>query len=166
MVEYMKVNLRKMTLQEYDIFLEYSMSDHAREMVKENNISFEDALMQTKAEVQEMLPAGLDTRDNSLMIIEDLMNGKNVGVMWYLFEETDGVKQVFLSDFVIDENERRKGYATAALEEMNKSALEYGCEESVLFVAKDNDPAIRLYSNYGYKYFREFEDGIFMKKEL
>lgn len=94
----MKVILRKMTLQEYNSLYEYSVNNHTNELMREMNISFEDALNKTEAELKEMLPTDLYTEDNTLMVIEESTEGRNVGFMWYLYEETDGLKQVFLSD--------------------------------------------------------------------
>ncbi|HAX50465.1 MAG TPA: hypothetical protein DDY59_04940 [Lachnospiraceae bacterium] len=162
----MSVNLRKMTSKEYDVFYEYSINNHASELMKEMDISFEDALSQTEAEVQEMLPDGMNTKDNSLMVIEDIPGSRNVGSIWYLYEVTDGVQQIFLCDFVIDESERKKGYATEALSVMERNAIEYGCKVSVLFVAKENEPAQKLYAKCGYIFHREQDDGMYLKKKL
>lgn len=54
------------------------------------------------------------------MVIEDITSGNSVGFIWFLFEVTDGIKHTFISDFVIKEGERRKGYATATLMEMEQ----------------------------------------------
>ncbi|HCR41195.1 MAG TPA: hypothetical protein DIW41_09875, partial [Lachnospiraceae bacterium] len=145
---------------------EYSINNHASELMKEMDISFEDALSQTEAEVQEMLPDGMNTKDNSLMVIEDIPGSRNVGSIWYLYEVTDGVQQIFLCDFVIDESERKKGYATEALSVMERNAIEYGCKVSVLFVAKENEPAQKLYAKCGYIFHREQDDGMYLKKKL
>lgn len=161
---YMKIRLRKMTLQEYNTFYNYSINNHANELMKEINISLDVALCQTEAEVKEMLPDGLDTKDNSLMVVEDISDSRNIGFIWYLYELTDDIPQVFLSDFVIKEQERQKGYATAALNEMEKTAITCGCKESVLFVAKENIPAQKLYAKCGYAFLRNMGDGMFMKK--
>lgn len=99
------------------------------------------------------------------MVIEDLQDARPVGVIWYLFEWTDGVKQVFLNDFVIKQEERRKGYATAALQEMERDAQANGCTESITYVWKHNPPGIKLYRKCGYTTFREMDDGMYMKKE-
>lgn len=126
----------------------------------------EDALRQTEAEENEMLPNGIDTENNSLMVIENICAHKGIGFMWYIYEVTEGVQQVFLCDFVINEKERRKGYATEALSEMEKYAANHGCKESVLFVAKNNEPAQKLYAKSGYEFLREFEHGMYLKKKL
>lgn len=162
----MKIKLRKMTLQEYDAFYDYSSNQHANELMWELNIPFDKALQETETELKEMLPDGLDTKDNSLMVIEDMSDGKSVGFMWFLYELTNDVQQVFLCDFVIQKQERKKGYATAALYEMEKNAVSRGCEESVLFVANENLPAQNLYTKCGYDFLRNNGNGMFMKKKL
>jgi hypothetical protein len=65
-----------MTLQEYNSFYEYSVNNHADELMREMNISFEDALNQTETELKEMLPSALDTEDNTLMVIEESTEGR------------------------------------------------------------------------------------------
>jgi RimJ/RimL family protein N-acetyltransferase len=162
----MSINLRKMTSKEYDAFFGWSRNNHVRELTKDTNMSLEDAIKQAEAEVQEMLPNGIDTENNSLMVIENVSNNRDVGFVWYLYEETDGVQQVFLCDFVIDVIERRKGYATEALSAMEKNAAEFGCKESVLFVAKENEPAQKLYAKSGYVFLRELDYGMYLKKKL
>lgn len=77
----------------------------------------------------------------------------------------DGVKQVFLSDFIIKEEECRKGYASAALIEMEQDAWRNECAESVIYVCKHNPSGINLYTKCGYVAFRELDDGMYMEKE-
>lgn len=162
----MKIKLRKMTLHEYNVFYDYSSNQHANELMRELNISFDKALHETEIELKEMLPDGLDTKHNSLMVIEDTLDAKIVGFIWYLYELTNDIQQVFLSDFVIQKQERQKGYATAALYEMGKTAKSCGCEESVLFVANENVPAQKLYTKCGYAFLKDNGNGMFMKKKL
>lgn len=162
----MSISLRKMTSNEYDEFFKWSRNNHVKELIKDTNMSLEDALSQTEVEVKEMLPDGINTENNSLMVIENVLDNRNVGFMWYLYEETHGVQQVFLCDFVIDELERRKGYATEALYVMEQNATEFGCKECVLFVAKENEPAQRLYSKNGYIFLKEMDYGMYLKKKL
>ncbi len=155
-----------MSLQEYEEFYTYSVNNHAEELMQEKNLSVEKALDLAKEEFEEMLPNGLATGDNYLMIVEDGTDGRSVGFIWYLIEKTEGVKQVFLCDFLIKEDERRKGYASIALKDIQENAVKFGCKESVLFVSKDNAPAINLYIKNGYTPFKEFEYGTYMKKTI
>jgi ribosomal protein S18 acetylase RimI-like enzyme len=161
-----KVRLRKMSKNEYADFCEYSIKDYAIDLQKEHDISLEESVKQAEEEFTDMLPQGLDTKDNALMIIEDYETGKDVGIIWYLFEVTDGISHTFLSDFIIKEEDRRKGYAIAALDAMEDDARNQGCIESRLYVWTHNPPGLNLYKKCGYVTFREVRGGMYMKKSL
>lgn len=162
----MEVQLREMSKDEFKIFFENSIFDYANDLVKSSNITMDEARIQAQGEFEEMLPNGLETKDNVLRIIVDVAEQKTVGIIWYLFEMTDDIKQVFLSDFIIKEEERRKGYASAALIEMEGDAQRNGCVESNIYVWKHNSPGINLYTKCGYVAFRELDDGMYMKKGI
>ena len=93
-------------------------------------------------------------------------DSKTVGFIWTLYEECDGEKQVFLCDFAIWENFRRKGYGAAALSLAEKNAAKAGCEKIVLFVRDSNIAARALYEKCGYQPLRQKSYGIFMAKPL
>ena len=162
----MEVQLREMSEEEFKLFLENSINDYVDDLIKTSAITVEEALAEAKREFTEMLPNGLGTKDNALRTIVDAAEEKAVGVIWYLFEMTDGIKQVFLSDFIIKEKERRKGYASEALTEMERDARRNGCAESIIYVWKHNLPGINLYTKCGYAAFRESDDGMYMKKRI
>lgn len=162
----MEVQLREMSEEEFKPFLENSINDYVDDLIKTSAITVEEALAEAKREFTEMLPNGLGTKDNALRTIVDAAEEKAVGVIWYLFEMTDGIKQVFLSDFIIKEKERRKGYASEALTEMERDARRNGCAESIIYVWKHNLPGINLYTKCGYAAFRESDDGMYMKKRI
>lgn len=162
----MEIELRKMTAAEYAEFYEWSFNNHVKELVRDTNISTEEAIKQTVTEVQDMLPDGIDTEDNYLMTIVDSLNKKSIGFIWYLYEKTDGIQQSFLCDFFINEPERLNGYASKALTSMEHNASGYGCQESFLFVAKENEAARNLYAKCGYSFLRELDEGMYLKKKL
>ena len=162
----MEVQLREMSEEEFKIFFEYSINDYVNDLIKASAITMDEALAEAKREFAEMLPNGVSTQDNVLRIIVDAAEEKAVGIIWYLFEMTDGIKQVFLSDFIIKEEERRKGYASAALAEMEQDARRNGCAESIIYVWKHNLPGINLYTKCGYVTFRDSDDGMYMKKRI
>lgn len=162
----MEVQLREMSEEEFKIFFEYSINDYVNDLIKSSAITMEEALAEAKREFAEMLPNGLSTQDNVLRIIVNAAEEKAVGIIWYLFETTDGIKQVFLSDFIIKEEERRKGYVSAALAEMERDARRNDCAESIIYVWKHNPPGINLYTKCGYVTFRESDDGMYVKKRI
>ena len=162
----MSIKLRQMTNEEFEAFCQWSMEHHATEWMEKYHMSREGAVKETKKEVAQMLPNGLRTEHNYLMTVEETDDQEPVGFIWTLHEETAGMKQSFLCDFVICESKRRKGYAVATLGLMEKHAAEAGCLESVLFVADCNHAARALYKKCGYQFLRQAEYGAYMKKQL
>lgn len=162
----MEVQLREMSMEEFKIFSENSIFDYANDLVKSSGITMDEALIQAQREFEEMLPNGLETKDNILRVIVDVCEQKAVGIIWYLLEWTDNVKQVFVNDFVINDEERRRGYASAALTEMEQDAWRNECVESIIYVWKHNLPGFNLYTKCGHVTFRELDDGMYMKKGL
>ena len=161
------VAMRKMTGEEYRRFREYSVSDYAEDLIKGEGLDREQARKKAEAEFSGALPGGPDTDGQFLMAVESAKTGKEVGWIWFSYEEGDGgTRQVFLSDFLIYEAERRKGYAKAALREMERMAKNGGCAESVLYVWEHNIPAFSLYRECGYTAAGKGEGGIYMKKVL
>ena len=162
----MRIELRKMDQQEYDAFYERSFNHHVQELIDEEHMSCEEAEKETTNELAEMLPEGMDTKDNFLMSIHRSEDNAWIGFIWTLHEMTEGVKQSFICDFEIYEDYRRNGYATETLELMEKEAKTAGCAESVLFVTNHNEAANRLYEKCGYQFLRDMEYGRYMKKVL
>lgn len=162
----MKIRLRRMTVSEFELFKKYRLEDYAEDLIKDSERSKEEAMIQSEKEFTDMLMDGVDTPNNDLIVIEDCYTGKNVGVIWYLYEFTDGVKHTFLCDFIVKEEERRKGYATAALYEMEKEVSKHGCTECRLYVWKHNSKGIDLYKKVRYKTLRDEVDGMYMKKPI
>jgi len=160
----MPVTIQKMTKEEFERFLQWSIEDHAKELMEEFQISHERALKDAQAEVSQMLPDGIHTKNNDLMTIT--ASGKNVGFIWTLYEETNGQKQCFLCDFAIWEPNRRNGYGEAALRLIEEKAAALGSQESVLFVRDGNDAANALYHKCGYRLLRQEGCGKYMIKQL
>ena len=101
------------------------------------------------------------------MNIED-GNKKKVGWIFFKYysREGDGQYYVFLEDLLIFESERRRGFASAAIYEMNTLARQDGCSSSVLFVWDHNPEGMSLYEKCGYKPYNREEGGTYMVKEL
>jgi GNAT superfamily N-acetyltransferase len=156
-----------MTDVEFLRFKEYSVTDYAADLGRGEGLEREQALKKAEAEFNGMLPEGPDTEDHFLMMLEDAETGKEVGWTWFCYEENEkGIKRVFLSDFLIFENERRKGYATAALHEMEQKAKTDGRTEIILYVWEHNVPGFSLYQKCGYTAIKQSESGTAMKKTV
>ena len=162
----MAVILRNMTGEEFDIFCQWSIAHHARELTEELHLPAEEAANEARKELSEMLPDGLNTEHHRLMTVAEAACGETAGFIWTLHEETAGRKQSFVCDFAIWEPKRRSGYGTAALRLAEMDAMKAGCQESVLFVSDRNKAAIALYRKCGYQVLRQADYGKYMIKQL
>ena len=162
------IQLRKMTEAEFQHFRVFSIADYAEDLIRGQDLSREQALRDSEENFSALLPDGLDTEGSFLMEIEDPQRGKDVGWIWFFFTpgEDEDTSLVFLSDFLIDEEERRKGYATAALHEMNRIAKAAGCRRSTLCVREHNPGGKSLYETCGCLPAESAEGGICMIKGL
>ena len=160
-----RVSLRRMTAEEFAHFADSSARDYAEGLIK-SGIPREQARRQALEEFMGQLPGGVETPDHFLMTLLDAPSGRPVGALWYLYEWTAGTRQVFLNDLLILASERRKGYASAALLEMERRAGIDGCGESVVFVWAHNFPGLSLYRKCGYTVIRETNGGAYLKKAL
>lgn len=162
----MPVTIRPMNTDEFEVFCQWSVQQHAKELAEELHISEEAAIREAKEELAQMLPDGILTSDNYLMTIAEADSDESAGFIWTLHEEFEGHKQSFLCDFAIWEPKRRKRYASAALGLAENLAAQMGCQESVLFVSDDNEAAKALYQKSGYRVLRQKDYGKFMIKTI
>ena len=160
------IELLKMNETEFAVFKEYSVADYAEDLMKEKDITREQALFDASKEFDAGLPEGPDTKNSFVMNIQD-ESGKILGRIWYEYEtDEEGNLSVFLCDLLIFEQERRKGHASSAIFQMNRLAKADGCLYSSLFVWNHNPAGMSLYEKCGYRPGAGGEGGIFMIKKL
>ncbi|MBO4832162.1 MAG: GNAT family N-acetyltransferase [Oscillospiraceae bacterium] len=160
------VRLRKMTGEEFQRFKEYSIADYAKDLIRGKGLDREQALSESEKDFEGSLPEGTETEGQFLMTIEDGQRRTGVGWIWFFYETEDGIRQVWLNDFLIHEDERRKGYATAAISEMERIAKNDGCARSALLVWDHNPAGYDLYRKCGYGTAKQMQGGSVMKKDL
>jgi len=159
------VTLQKMSAEEFALFQSYSISQQAKDLANSASQIAGDVLAQAEREFTDILPEGIHTPNNYLMKIIDCQNNA-VGVIWYLFEQVNGINQCFIADFIIKETARGKGYGKSALFELEKTACAEGCEQCLLYVYRYNVNAFHLYENIGFRIVETDEAGMYMKKLL
>ena len=160
-----RIHLRQMTEKEFEAYSLYNIAHHADNLIKDKGISKEDAHLETKERLSQMLPDGKNTTDNYLMVIERKEDSSIVGYMWYIYDRRNDT-YLFLCDFHIFEEERRKGYGEEALYQMDDAARQLLCKKCVLFVADSNINARKLYEKCGYIYRNKRENGSYMDKDV
>ena len=160
------IGFNKMTPTEFLRFRERSVSDYAEDLMHGRGLNRDEALQEAEAEFGALLPEGPDTANQFLMTIADAESGAAVGLIWYGYEKAGGERRVFLTDFLIREERRRKGYATAALAEMERRAKADGCVSAALYVWEHNGPGAALYAKCGYSPAERGDGGVLMVKRL
>lgn len=161
------ITLKKMTQEEYLDYKEFSIAEYAKGLMEEKNLSLEQAKNDAKWEFEFGMPAGLETKDSFPM---NIVNEEGLKTGWLLFQYDssggENHKQVFLADLYVYESERRKGYASEAINEMNRMAKKDGCSSSALFVGEHNHSGLKLYEKCGYVFFEQGDGGVFLIKTI
>lgn len=159
----MAVQFKKFSQIQYDNFKEFSIQEYAKNIIKSNNYSEENALKMSEEEFNNILFQELDTPKNYLFSIIN-ENEIHVGYIWYMIDNNG---EAFICDFYINEDFRRKGYATQALELLDYQVKQHGCNEIVLNVFDYNVEANALYKKSGYMLSSIVEGGCrYLKKQL
>lgn len=150
------MDLRLLTSEEYDKYLEKSIKNYADELVKSGISDEEKSISVSKKTFFSLLPDGLKTKGNYLYFAyyqEEL-----VGFIWYGFRNKE---QAFIYDFYIEENMRRKGFGKMVITACEEDARKKGAKAIGLHVFGHNKAAIALYESLDY-----IPTSIQMKKEL
>lgn len=156
------VRFREMNDGEYKRFVEDSVLDYSKDLIKSRRCSEEEAFEEAQKSINELLPKGKDTENNFFYTIVNSEN-EDVGMIWYgQYKE----KTAFISDFLIFEKFRKKGYGRQALLLLDKDAEGKGFKKILLHVFRFNTTAFNLYSSLGYQMVQEEPSGIVMVKDV
>ena len=146
-------------------FAEYTqraVRGYAEEKVRAGNWEAETALRQAEQEFKTLLPYGLETNENYFCwILANIESGEHkVGNIWYASSQSNR-DDIFIWDFEIFEDFRRRGYASEALVALEEKCRELGKHSISLHVFGDNRAARKLYEKVGFK-----ETNVMMTKKL
>jgi GNAT superfamily N-acetyltransferase len=133
----------------YDTWLETTIREYAQEKVEAGNWPASEAQERSERSFAELLPEGRSSPGHELrsMVNDD---GERVGYAWWVPEERPFGRVAFIYDIAVDPAHRRKGYAQAALAEIEAFARDHGCVGVELHVFGWNTGARQLYLRSGY----------------
>jgi ribosomal protein S18 acetylase RimI-like enzyme len=143
------VRLVPMTEDELKVHLEKSIPEYAADNVAAGYWSEDEALERSRKAFQELLPQGVKTKNNYLFRIQVEESGEKIGVLWMKHEIPR--PQGFIYDFVVDEQQRGKGYGRQAMLALEAVVKELGIESLALHVFTKNKVAKGLYESLGYE---------------
>lgn len=144
------VELVPMTVDEFEMYLQYSIQEYAQDRVKGGLWNENEALQEAEQQYQQLLPQNLETPEHYLSMIVDEKQKKNVGVLWFGLHEQASEQQAFVYDVVIFEEFRRRGYARQAMQLLEERAADLGADSISLHVLGHNQAARELYEKLDY----------------
>lgn len=143
------ISLRKMTDDEFRLFLDDDIAAYASEKVIAGNWSPEDSLEKSREAHFRLLPQGLRTAHQHLFTIE--AGGEAVGRLWLSTDPEAGRGVGFIYDVFVEERFRRRGVASEALRLLEDEARRFGLTRLALHVFAFNTAARALYDRLGYQ---------------
>ena len=150
------VKLRPMEQADFEAYLEEDIQRYAQAHLEAGNWEPSEALEKPRTEHQQLLPDGLESKNQYLFSIIDASDQK-LGILWVNIENG----RAFIYDFIIDESFRGKGYGKQALVALDEKLKSIEVQSVGLHVFGDNFIAQELYEKMGFQI-----TGIHMKKRL
>jgi ribosomal protein S18 acetylase RimI-like enzyme len=145
------MNLINLSEKDFNDYLENAISAYAEDKTKAGNFSAEKALELSRKGHEKLLPDGVNTKNNHLFSIFDEENENKVGIIWIKLRSENGIREIWLYDFLIFEQYRRKGFGKKSLELLEEKAKELGFDKISLHVFGHNQAAISLYQKMGFQ---------------
>jgi ribosomal protein S18 acetylase RimI-like enzyme len=142
------VTLRPMTPEEFEPWAEEAPRVFAAERSQATGFSFEVCLTDARAQLPELLPAGLATPGMWILAVVDAA-GTDVGSLW-LGIDPDRADTMFVWAIDIRQEFRRNGFGRAAMTAAEDFARSVSSQAISLNVFGTNSAARALYESLGY----------------
>ena len=155
------IELRPFAAGGFDAYRDKSTKEYAQDLIRAGKSKKRKALREAIKEFDSILPQGAATPNHYL---NHLVNeqGEAVGFMWYGIED----EGVFLYDFWINEDQRRKGFGRQALAALERIAETQSLSTITLQVFDFNAAAQALYESVGYEVISRNQGGCYMQKRI
>lgn len=143
------VSYRDMTQKEFLAYRTYSNDFRGQELAEAKQISIVEGVQLADRELDECLPLGLQTENNALLCLEAEFDEitQIIGYFWYGLNEGSA----YIYDFQIFPQYQGRGYGRQVFHSLNSKWLDNGIEQVELLVAYDNERALKLYKELGFK---------------
>ncbi len=160
-----QISFKSMGNDEFRVYSKWSVKAYAEHLIKSGDEKFRfKALKAAKSEFQDVFPDGADSADNYLyIVIND--NSEKIGVIGYQkspFEENSA----FVTENVIKEEYRGKGYGKSAFIKLQEDAREKGFVKMVLNCFKHTPISYSMYEKNGFKVVEDYGGSVIMEKYL
>ncbi|WP_174920955.1 GNAT family N-acetyltransferase [Burkholderia metallica] len=144
------LQMRPMTASEFHAYRTRAIDGYARDLVSSGQNAVEDAASRARDCFDTLLPDGLRTSGQTLVVLVDGASGDAVGDLWYAIVPEGPNRTLFIYDLDIAPSRRRQGWGTRALAALDAEARRYGVTEIGLSVFNHNAAARALYRACGF----------------
>ena len=151
--------LRPMTDEEFAAWLPRVRTAYAGDMVSNGGAQPDEARAKADADIERLFPGGVPSTDQLVYVIE--ADGARVGELWFAAQDTPFRRVLWVYDVHVDEAQRGRGHARAAMTFAEDEARRLGLGFVALNVFGGNDPARGLYRSLGYA-----EEAVYMTKKV
>lgn len=145
------VDLVPMTPEQYRAFIEVTVRGYADDHVRAGTWAAADALQNSRAELDRLLPKGTETPDHFLRTIVVGAPPQRVGTLWWALRREGTRLDLYVYWIGIDEAFRRRGFAAETFRALDGEARRAGASRLVLHVFGDNVGARALYEKIGFR---------------
>ena len=141
--------LRQITESEYLAWQAETIPAYAADKVASGQWSKSESLELSRKEYQELLPDGLNTKDNYLFAILDLQSAP-VGILWFAVKTRFTAKIAYVCDVKVWPERQREGHAYRAFVALEEEVQRLGLSGIALHVFGHNTGAQALYAKLGF----------------
>lgn len=163
--ELKQISFKRMNSDEFRVYSKWSAKAYADHLIKSGDERYRfKALIAAKSEFHDVFPEGADSADNYLYIVVN-ENNEKIGVIGYQkspFEEN----AAFVTENVIKEEYRGKGYGKSAFVKLLEDAKEKGFAKMVLNVFKHTPVSYTMYEKNGFNAVEDYGGSVIMEKYL
>jgi RimJ/RimL family protein N-acetyltransferase len=131
-------------------YRDHLVRDYAADKVRAGAWSESEAQIRAAKDVDGLLPEGPATQGHFLYSVREDAADAEVGTVWFALRDSGVGRYVWIYDIIINENFRRRGYASRTLELVEARAKELGAKSVELHVFGHNQGAQALYEKVGY----------------
>ncbi len=142
------VHLFPMTKESFGEFYDAAIDEFAREMRRDEGLTWEEALRRSREEYADLLPDGLDTARHVLLDVVDATSGECVGGLWIGMRPP---KAAFVYDLYLKPAARGRGLGRGAMRAGAEWCRARGVERLGLSVGGHNTVARSLYESLGFE---------------
>jgi ribosomal protein S18 acetylase RimI-like enzyme len=153
------VQLRDMTVPEFERFRKWAIDDYAAEKVRSGAWLEDLASMLAERATDNLLPKGLETPGTWLLAGEAERLG-TIGFVWVNLPSIEALG-AWIYYIEVPPSYRRRGFGHALVDALANRLNEQGCPSIHLNVFSDNVAARKLYESCGF-----MEESVTMKREL